>query len=271
VVLQWNPRRDAVKRRQSGRRATVTVALLALVALLTGLAGLAAAGGIRAAAGRADLAAARATGRADLAVARAAGGAGLAAASSPSASPAVRQRITVTASSYGTTYATLRVYQLSGTKWVQVFGPWTARVGRNGVARPGTKREGDGKTPSGTYGFSFFFGVLANPGVSFPYRHAYAYDYWDDDPASPRYNEWVDSRSASAGRAPEPLHVTPAYGYAAVIAYNTARKPGLGSAIFFHVGTGRATAGCVSLPSAELVKVLRWLRPAANPTITITG
>jgi L,D-peptidoglycan transpeptidase YkuD (ErfK/YbiS/YcfS/YnhG family) len=190
------------------------------------------------------------------------------------ATSAVRQRITVTASSYGTTYATLRGYQLSGsssTHWVQVFGPWTARVGSHGVAPPGKKREGDGRTPSGTYGFSFFFGVLANPGVSYSYRHAYSYDYWDDDPSSARYNEWVDTRSASAGRAPEPLHVTPAYNYAAVIAYNTARKPGLGSAIFFHVGTGGATAGCVSLPSAELLKVLRWLRPAANPTITITG
>jgi L,D-peptidoglycan transpeptidase YkuD (ErfK/YbiS/YcfS/YnhG family) len=196
------------------------------------------------------------------------------AAAAPAASPGVRQRITVTASSYGTTYATLRVYQLSGssgTKWAQVFGPWTARVGRNGVARPGQKREGDGKTPSGTYGFSFFFGALANPGVSFSYRHAYSYDYWDDDPNSSRYNEWVDTRSASAGRAPEPLHVTPAYNYAAVIAYNTARTPSLGSAIFFHVSTGAATAGCVSLPSAELVKILRWLKPAANPTITITG
>src|SRR4051812_49168484 len=46
------------------------------------------------------------------------------------ATSAVRQRITVTASSFGTTYATLRAYQLSGsssTHWVQVFGPWTAR------------------------------------------------------------------------------------------------------------------------------------------------
>lgn len=190
------------------------------------------------------------------------------------ATSGVRQRITVSASSYGTTYATLRAYQLSGsssTHWVQVFGPWTARVGSHGVAPPGKKREGDGRTPSGTYGFSFFFGVLANPGVSYSYRHAYSYDYWDDDPSSARYNEWVDTRSASAGRAPEPLHVTPAYNYAAVIAYNTARTPGLGSAIFFHVGTGRATAGCVSLPSAELLKVLRWLKPAAHPTITITG
>lgn len=186
-----------------------------------------------------------------------------------------RQRITVTASNYdGTTYATLRVYQLAGssnTTWVQVMGPWTARVGYNGVARPGAKREGDGRTPSGTYGFSFFFGVLPNPGVHFSYRHAYTYDYWDDDPSSRLYNEWVDTRTQYAGRNPEPLHNVPAYNYAAVIAYNTARTPGLGSAIFLHVGTGGPTAGCVSLPTAELVRILRWLNPSDHPTITITG
>ena len=180
----------------------------------------------------------------------------------------------MTASSYGTTYATLRVYQLSGssrTKWVEVFGPWTARVGYHGVARPGAKREGDGKTPSGTYGFGFFFGVLADPGVHFPWRHAYAYDYWDDDPGSRLYNEWVDTRTENAGASPEPMHDVPAYDYGAVIAYNTARTPGLGSAIFLHVGTGGPTAGCVSLPVAELLRVLRWLSPKDNPAITISA
>jgi len=180
------------------------------------------------------------------------------------AAPAVQQLITVTAASYGTTYATLRVYQVSGTQQTLVFGPWTARVGYNGVARPGAKREGDGKTPSGTYGLSFFFGVQPNPGVSF------RYDYWDDDPASPLYNEWVSGK-ANAGRNPEPMHQVPAYNYAAVIAYNTARTPGLGSAIFLHVGTGGSTAGCVSLPASQLLAVLRWLKPSAKPRITITG
>lgn len=188
------------------------------------------------------------------------------------ASKAVRQLITVSAASYTTTYATFRAYNVSGTKKTLVFGPWRARVGYNGVARAGKKREGDGKTPSGTYGFSFFFGV--DPpvkGFAFPFRHAYTYDYWDDDPASPRYNEWVDAKINNPGRYPEPMHNVPAYNYAAVIAYNTARTRGLGSAIFLHVGTGRATGGCVSLPQSQLLKILRWLRPASNPRITITG
>jgi L,D-peptidoglycan transpeptidase YkuD (ErfK/YbiS/YcfS/YnhG family) len=182
-----------------------------------------------------------------------------------------RQLVTVTATSRGTTYATLRAYQVNGTRKTLVFGPWTARVGYRGIAAPGAKREGDGRTPSGTYGFGFFFGVDPNPGVAFPYRHAYPYDYWDDDPASARYNLWVDARTASAGRKPEPMHNIPAYDYAAVISYNTARTPGLGSAIFLHAATGHATAGCVSLPAAELLRVLRWLRPGEHPAITVTA
>jgi L,D-peptidoglycan transpeptidase YkuD (ErfK/YbiS/YcfS/YnhG family) len=183
----------------------------------------------------------------------------------------VRQVLTVTAASQSATYATFRAYRLSDGHKVAAFGPWTARVGYNGIAKPGKKREGDGRTPSGTYGFSFFFGVQLDKGFSFSFRHSYSYDFWDDDPASARYNEWVNARNHSAGAAPEPMHQVPAYDYAAVIAYNTRRTPGLGSAIFLHVGTGTATAGCVSLPRAELLKVMHWLRPRDHPRITITA
>jgi L,D-peptidoglycan transpeptidase YkuD (ErfK/YbiS/YcfS/YnhG family) len=183
--------------------------------------------------------------------------------------PAIRQLITVVADSHSTTHATLRAYRISGGHRVRVFGPWTARVGYNGIAMSGQKREGDGRTPSGTYGFSFFFGVLPDKGFAFPFRHAYRYDYWDDDAASARYNEWVDARKHNPGAKPEPMHQVPAYDYSAVITYNAARTPGLGSAIFLHAGTGTATAGCVSLPLARLRKILRWLRPADRPRITI--
>lgn len=182
----------------------------------------------------------------------------------------VTQLITVTADSYSTTYARFVAYRWSNRHWVKVFGPWTARVGYNGIARPGAKREGDGKTPSGRYGFGFDFGVLANPGVAASYRRARSYDWWDDDPASPNYNEWIDTRYRNAGRNPEPMDNQPAYNYGAVIAYNTARVPNLGSAIFLHVGTGSSTAGCVSLPQRRLLAVLRWLRPSDHTRIAIS-
>jgi len=190
-----------------------------------------------------------------------------------SAHPAAAQKtstqlVTVIAASYRATQARLTAYQRHNGRWRRVFGPWIVWIGRNGLARPGAKREGDGRTPSGTFGFGFFFGVDPNPGVRFPYRRIHESDVWDDDPASPRYNEWVDDRYADPGAGPEPMDVS-AYDYGAVIAYNTARTPGLGSAIFLHINIGTPTAGCVTLPESELLKVLRWLNPAASPKITM--
>jgi L,D-peptidoglycan transpeptidase YkuD (ErfK/YbiS/YcfS/YnhG family) len=193
-------------------------------------------------------------------------GAGSVAGAARPAGPAGSQLITVTTASYRATYATLTAYRLSGGRWRRALGPWTARIGRNGFAPPGRKREGDGRTPSGTFGFGFFFGVLPDPGVRFRYRQSRPYDFWDDDPASPHYNEWVDQRRADPGLDPEPMDVS-GYDYGAVIAYNTARTPGLGSGIFLHVNIGIATAGCVTLPMGELLRVLRWLDPARSPRI----
>ena len=179
------------------------------------------------------------------------------------------QVIAVAADGYGTSVATLTAYERGASGWTQVFGPWTANVGRNGVAPPGEKREGDGRTPSGTFGFDFMFGVNPNPGVKFPFRAITGTNIvWDDDPASANYNLWIDTNAASAGASPEPMYVG-AYGSGAVIAYNDARVPGLGSAIFLHLSSGGSTAGCVALPSSELIPLLQWLDPSRQPRIAI--
>jgi L,D-peptidoglycan transpeptidase YkuD (ErfK/YbiS/YcfS/YnhG family) len=177
-----------------------------------------------------------------------------------------RQVISVISGGYGATTATVRAFEKRAGRWHRVFGPSAANIGYAGFAPPGAKREGDGRTPSGSYRFSFFFGTAPNPGVHFRWRHAHTYDYWSDDPASPRYNTWVDTRHHSAGRSPEPLHVRP-YRDVAVIDYNASRTPGLGSAIFLHVTHHSATNGCVSLPRAQVIRLLRWLRPSHHPRI----
>jgi L,D-peptidoglycan transpeptidase YkuD (ErfK/YbiS/YcfS/YnhG family) len=181
-----------------------------------------------------------------------------------------RQVISVIADGYGQTTAPFTAYERDGNGWKQVFGPWPANLGRGGFAVPDTKREGDGHTPSGAYGFDFFFGVLGNPGVKFPYRDITGSTIvWDDDPGSPLYNQWVDTATQTPGPSPEPMYNTPAYNYGAVIAYNSARTAGLGSAIFLHVSTGGTTAGCVALPQGQLLEVLRWLDPAQQPRIVM--
>ena len=181
-----------------------------------------------------------------------------------------RQAIVVTATRYGATTARLTAYERGPEGWRAVYGPWPANVGTRGLAPPGEKREGDGRTPSGVYGFDFFFGVEADPGVTFPYRRVTGRSIvWDDDPSSALYNTWVDLDRQQAGAEPEPMYSVPAYNHGAVIAYNAARTPGLGSAIFLHVSTGGPTAGCVSLPAGQLVEVLRWLDPSREPRIVL--
>ncbi len=170
----------------------------------------------------------------------------------------------------GVTTAALSLWEKHDTCWQRVAGPWTARLGRSGLAS--TKREGDGATPTGTFRFgATLYGIARNPGVRLRYHRLVCGDWWDEDARSATYNTF---RHVACGAQPacggdsEPLRRTPPqYRYFAVIEYNAHPVvPGRGSAIFLHVAVG-STAGCVSLPEARLVRLLRWLRPAAHPGI----
>jgi len=183
--------------------------------------------------------------------------------------------VAVIAAGYGDNTATLTAYQKGQSGWTREFGPWTTEIGQDGFAPPGEKSEGDLRTPSGSYGFGFFFGIDPEPsGITFPWRQISSSDVWDDDPSSANYNEWIDegvSGAAAAGANPEPMDDAPFYDYGAVIDYNTYpvqhTAPGDGSAIFFHYSIP-PTTGCVALPSvSELIAVLRWLNPADSPRI----
>jgi L,D-peptidoglycan transpeptidase YkuD (ErfK/YbiS/YcfS/YnhG family) len=177
------------------------------------------------------------------------------------------QRIQVTAPNVRSTTATLTVSECGR----RIFGPWQARVGRNGLS--GHHREGDGTTPTGTYGIGpVVYGLDPDPGVHLRYHRLVCGDWWDGDPRSSTYNRF---RHVACGAVPrfrggsEALwQVTPAYRMFAFIRYNDAPAvPGRGSAIFLHVDTGRATNGCVSLPRPQLTALLRRLRPGATISI----
>jgi L,D-peptidoglycan transpeptidase YkuD (ErfK/YbiS/YcfS/YnhG family) len=158
--------------------------------------------------------------------------------------------------------------RVSPGRYVMQKGPYAGHVGRNGVAAPAAKREGDGKTPNGAYPMRGGFGTGSNPGLASSWLVTSWRDVWVDDSRSPLYNTRqrlpVNGRWASA----EKMRVSPAYNYAQVIGYNERRTPGRGSAIFLHVDQGRGTAGCVSLPTSSLLAVLRWERPGAWIWIT---
>jgi L,D-peptidoglycan transpeptidase YkuD (ErfK/YbiS/YcfS/YnhG family) len=174
----------------------------------------------------------------------------------------------VTNDSATSSYASVQLWRRGADGWVSEGGPWPARIGRNGFSS--SKHEGDGKTPVGSFPFGVGFGVQADPGYRFGWRRVDGSDVWVDDPASALYNSHqrlpADGRWTSAEAMDQPGP----YAYAALIDYNVDPvTPNAGSAIFFHVGTGGATAGCVSLPVSELLTALRWLDPSAHPRMVM--
>ena len=181
------------------------------------------------------------------------------------------QLVTVSAPLHATA-ATLSYWTRSGACWRRVGGPWRARLGRTGLTVH--KREGDGATPVGTFALGgSAYGIAPDPGVRLRYHRLVCGDWWDEDPASPAYNTFrhvACGATPSFGGASEALwRISPQYRYFVVIDYNAQpRVAGRGSAIFLHVAVG-ATAGCVSLPERQLVRLMRWLRPSAHPLIRI--
>ncbi len=187
--------------------------------------------------------------------------------------PSTQQLITIDAASPQTTYATAHLWQKRAGCWEAVAGPWTARVGRNGVSAH--HREGDGTTPAGVFALDdTVYGRAPDPGVRYRYHRVVCGDWWDEDPDSPTYNSFQHVR---CGVRP-PFRAeseglwkgTTAYRHLIPIRYNADPVvAGRGSAIFLHVQRPNPTNGCVSLPEAQLVQTLRWLRPAARPQISI--
>jgi L,D-peptidoglycan transpeptidase YkuD (ErfK/YbiS/YcfS/YnhG family) len=191
----------------------------------------------------------------------------------PSVPAATTQLVTVSAPRFATTAATLRTWRRAGDCWSPVAGPYTARVGWNGLRA--NRREGDGTTPIGTFPIlPRMYGNEPNPGVRFAYTRLRCGDWWVEDPRSPAYNTF---QRIGCGLKPPFKVTTPdmsksrrAYAYLAVIGFNTGPVvAGRGSGIFLHVEVHSSTNGCVSLPRPLLLRVLRWLTPAAAPRVVI--
>lgn len=199
----------------------------------------------------------------------------------------VTQVIVVLSSSSTATSGLLQVADLGPHGWV-CYPAATARLGRSGTRPLLQRRSGDGTTPAGVFplgsmtawdGQVFsFFGNSADPGVTAgPYRRVRTGDCFGATPNNPDYGHLV-YRSAAACPGPDDEYlpaVTGAYEHAALIGANmepnvSGDAPGetpYAAAIFLHrfsfdaAGNSKATAGCVSLSHANLVNVLRSMRP----------
>jgi L,D-peptidoglycan transpeptidase YkuD (ErfK/YbiS/YcfS/YnhG family) len=186
--------------------------------------------------------------------------------------------ITVVARSSGSTTARLEAWSKApGGGWLPHGRSVIAHVGADGLSTQAS--ESRSATPIGSFTLTQAFGRNADPGTRLRYFRTLRSDWWISQ-SGPLYNTHQRCSADCGFRQGSPnehlYYETPYYNYAVVIDYNTRNSPtgvvqGKGSAFFLHVhptGAG-PTAGCVAIPQAKLVRLMRWLNPGAHPRILI--
>ncbi len=138
-------------------------------------------------------------------------------------------------------------------------------LGKSGVTAQSEKREGDGKTPAGTYPFRRVFyrpDRLEKPITKLPLVVLSADLGWCDAADSERYNKLV---RLPFGRSHEKLwrddHV---YDVIVEIGHNdNPVKPEFGSAVFMHIAREgyQPTEGCVALSLNDMQNFIRLVQP----------
>ena len=161
--------------------------------------------------------------------------------------------------------------------WKQRFATWRAEIGAGELVN--VRHFGDYATPTGVFDIGLrMYGNEPNPGgLHYAYHQLVCGDWWNEDPYSSGYNQFVHvpcATTPSFASWSEALWTeTRAYPYFAVLETNNdptvsgANAPGAG--IFLHHWMDAPTEGCVALPLADLLTVLRWLEPGAHPVIEI--
>jgi L,D-peptidoglycan transpeptidase YkuD (ErfK/YbiS/YcfS/YnhG family) len=174
--------------------------------------------------------------------------------------------------SYATT-ATVQAWNKYGSGW-QKWGPAIlAHIGSQGMtASPSEFVEA---TPMGSFTLTQAFGRMARPSTSLPYFQTSYADWWISQTTgsgSSLYNTHQHCSSGcpfTTGDPNENLYgAGSVYNYAVVIDYHPPAI-GDGSAFFFHVTNGAATAGCVAIPQSNLLTIMSWLAPSTHPRMLI--
>lgn len=163
--------------------------------------------------------------------------------------------------------AKLSIHERKDGRWRELHS-CTAYVGKNGI---GKTKEGDKRTPTGTYDLTQPFGIKADPGANMAYTKVTKHHYWCGSSGSEYYNQLVDTRKVDrkATSADEVLvSYGSVYNYCMFIDYNAAGEAGKGSCIFLHcTGSKKYTAGCIAVDEAVMKKIIQWAEPGVKIVI----
>lgn len=137
-------------------------------------------------------------------------------------------------------------------------------IGKLGL---GKTKEGDAKTPVGTFKFNYAFGIAPDPGCAISYQQVTDDDYWSGDQREDYgYNTMVSIKDLPDLNTEDSEHIvdyTYHYQYCLNISYNDKCVPGDGSAIFLHcLGPNKPyTGGCVAIPENRMITVMQNVDP----------
>jgi L,D-peptidoglycan transpeptidase YkuD (ErfK/YbiS/YcfS/YnhG family) len=162
-------------------------------------------------------------------------------------------------------------------RWEQSEGSWR-KVGSVIQARSSPKAfvpidrrvRNTGTTPTGIFALTSAFGFVDNPGTTLPYRRATPRSWWVADPRSPLDDTWQECAGNCSWRESEGERLRDRWeSYRLAVVVETPSPNA--SAIFLHLDTGRPLSGCLAFSQPDLLRIMRWLKPAANPHIVIQG
>lgn len=193
------------------------------------------------------------------------------------------QVVVVTTKGSADTQGTARLFERRSvrSKWKSVGEEFPIVIGRNGLAwergsaPEGTadfKREGDGRSPAGSFPLSFAFGRPDKPAaIQLSYSKLGQYSECVDDISSTHYNKLVDRLKVGVfdwKSSEKMLEVGPEYDLGIFVAYNSYPvRRGDGSCIFLHVwkDATTGTAGCTAMERSDLLRILNWADPKKHP------
>ena len=134
-----------------------------------------------------------------------------------------------------------------------------AFIGKNG---PGKEKEGDEKTPLGTFTVTGAFGIQSNPGTALPYLHIDSTTFACSS-KGPYYNRILSLSEKKPNLSGEWMaEYVPAYNYGIIMNFNPDNIYPNGSHIFLHCnGEQSFTEGCVSIEEQHMLTLLKKLKP----------
>jgi L,D-peptidoglycan transpeptidase YkuD (ErfK/YbiS/YcfS/YnhG family) len=182
-----------------------------------------------------------------------------------------RQLVVVTAARLGSRDGTVRLFDYRDGDWVKARA-FTSRLGRRGLIDGLLRHAGSLTTPTGIWRLpGYVFGTHRRPpdGTRMAYRQITQHSWWSSE-RNATYNTWVETSRWVYGEhlADYPVE----YEFAFSSGYNAppnSRISGRGAGIFVHVFGRGYTAGCVSVARGDMIRLLRWLDPAARPACAI--